>query len=417
LAGIALVGLAMGQAVMLLRAHLAFESRTPESVQMTAAIGDSDSLERWAELARDRDDGGKDEENQADEKQTAENHADKALRLAVRANPRAASAWIGLGFAAERASNGRAARDHFERAFQVDRQYLPAWTLANFCFRRRDSACFWRAARRAANVAPPDIAESDLRPLLTLAVRMAPAPATAVDELGGSARLERACLDFLIDERRLADALGVARRMVSHRQEGDAARLDDFVNRLIEAGSFDAGIEIWNGMARFEALDPRSGIVLTNGDLRSAPLNSGFDWRVASGPGNRFEWEPGQLALHLPVGEARGGTGDRRELLRQVLPLSSGRYRLRFEYSVLEGAAWEPKAPVFQEPKAPVFQWTLGEVAGPLLTPDAEWRESQWTFRAAQRGFQVLRLVYRREPGVVSGGKSVRLRRFRLEVA
>src|SRR5260370_28745727 len=86
-----------------------------------------------------------------------------ALRAAVAANPRDSGAWISLGLAAESAGQLYEAARDFGVAQEVDRQYLPAWSAANFYFRhtvpRHDMAVqfpvsqFWADARRAAAMA------------------------------------------------------------------------------------------------------------------------------------------------------------------------------------------------------------------------------------------------------------------------
>ena len=76
--------------------------------------------------------------------------AGSALRAAVSVNPRDSAAWIALGLEAERAGDMDQAARCLLEAEKVDRQYLPAWSSANFFFRREDGVQFWRAAARAA---------------------------------------------------------------------------------------------------------------------------------------------------------------------------------------------------------------------------------------------------------------------------
>jgi Tfp pilus assembly protein PilF len=66
------------------------------------------------------------------------------------ARPRSSSAWIDTGLAAEEAGDYAGAERSLLEAARIDRQHLPAWSLANFYFRRGDPASFWPWARRAA---------------------------------------------------------------------------------------------------------------------------------------------------------------------------------------------------------------------------------------------------------------------------
>src|SRR5665213_1619530 len=211
--------------VRLASAEIDFNGDTISSVRQAAAIDNSEYWMRLAELDPP--------------------HAAHLLREAALADPRDASVWIALGLVEERLSEERvseqratekrksqnhglpnhtspshpspgnttkigdlaAARAAFDKAFSLDRQYSPAWALANFCLRHQDQgpdydACFWRAAARAAlrspSLADLAIADSggnqtgasanltDLAPLLDLAGRMEPSPAKTLDRLSAS---------------------------------------------------------------------------------------------------------------------------------------------------------------------------------------------------------------------------------------
>ena len=64
-----------------------------------------------------------------------------------------------LGLAKERAGDFEGAARDLLRAAEVDRQYLPAWTLANFYFRRGDRPAFRNWVRRSAELAPGDLGD------------------------------------------------------------------------------------------------------------------------------------------------------------------------------------------------------------------------------------------------------------------
>src|SRR5258708_4344710 len=62
--------------------------------------------------------------------------AREALGRAVGINSRASSAWVALGLLEEAAGEFGAAERSLTQAARVDHQFLPAWTLTNFYFRR-----------------------------------------------------------------------------------------------------------------------------------------------------------------------------------------------------------------------------------------------------------------------------------------
>jgi hypothetical protein len=149
------------------------------------------------------------------------------LRAAVALNPRLSSAWIQLGLDAEADGNLQDAESDLLRAASVDRLYLPAWTLANFYFRRGDAAGFWPWAKRAAA-----LTYDDYRPLLRLADALATSPQQVATRLGGGAPLLRAYLDILINAHRLNSARDMAGLLAARHDPADRDRLAAAAERL-----------------------------------------------------------------------------------------------------------------------------------------------------------------------------------------
>lgn len=147
-------------------------------------------------------------------------------RVTVTLNPRLAMAWIQLGLDDEAEGNLAAAEIELLRAARVDRQYIPAWTLTNFYFRRGDAVNFWPWARKAAART-----FDDYRPLLRLADAMEPSPSEVASRLGGTPPLLRAYMDLLIGARRLGAAEEIAALLATHQDPSDAARLADLADR------------------------------------------------------------------------------------------------------------------------------------------------------------------------------------------
>jgi tetratricopeptide (TPR) repeat protein len=152
------------------------------------------------------------------------------LRAAVTLNPRLSSAWIHLGLDAEADGNLSEAEVDLLQAAHVDRQYLPAWTLANFYFRRGDAEDFWPWAARAAA-----LTYDDYRPLLRLADALDSSPQNVATRLGGGAPLLRAYLDLLIGMQRLDAAQEIASLLSARHDPSDRARLADFADRVSRA--------------------------------------------------------------------------------------------------------------------------------------------------------------------------------------
>jgi len=112
------------------------------------------------------------------------------------------------------------------QAARVDHQYVPAWTLANFYFRRGDPANFWPWAQKAAART-----FDDYRPLLRLADVLEPSPREVAIRLGSGPPLLRAYLDVLIGAGRLDAAQEIAALLNLHHDPSDVARLADLADR------------------------------------------------------------------------------------------------------------------------------------------------------------------------------------------
>ena len=316
--------------------------------------------------------------------------ARSVLRTALQLNRRDSAAWMALGLVTERDGDMEQAADSFLEAEKVDRQYLPAWTSANFFFRRGNDLQFWRAAKRAAAMAYDDPA-----PLIELADHREPNAIAALDRLGGGARLTRGYLRFLIGQSRWREAEEVAARLslldTSVNDPIDRELFLDFTRRLIEANEGEAALAAWNRLQRFPAPGRASRGTLVNENFERRPSGQGFDWRMRAAPRGSLHWEPSKLEFWLAE-----STPDACTLLEQWVLLDPGRYRLRFRYQT-EGLA-----------EATGLRWTLlnggrREASSAVLpqAPGRVWNgnAAEWNFQVAKAGLYELAWIYIRVPG------------------
>ncbi|HTM11786.1 MAG TPA: hypothetical protein VL127_02680 [Bryobacteraceae bacterium] len=304
------------------------------------------------------------------------------LRVAVRLNPHDSIAWMALGLAAERDDDMEKAAAYLLEAEKVDRQYLPAWTSANFFFRRVNHLQFWRAASRAAAISYDDMAA-----LIDLADHREPNAIAALERLGESARLERGYLHFLIGRSRWREAAAVAARLCLRGDPGDRELLLNFTDRLIEANEGEAALAAWNGLHPLPGPDRASHGMLVNENFKRQPSGHGFDWRVTVPPPGSVHWEPSKLKLSLA-----DSTPDAFTLLEQRVVLEPGRYRLRFEYRT-EGLAEQTG-----------LRWTLlqggrVEASSPAWAQASKATVAEWYFPVAKAGLYALTWIYSRVPG------------------
>jgi hypothetical protein len=299
------------------------------------------------------------------------------LRTAVRLNPRDSTAWMALGLAAERDGAMEPAAHYFLAAENVDRQYLPAWTSANFFFRSGNDAQFWRAATQAAAMSYDDPA-----PLIELADHRQPNAIATLGRLGDSARLERGYLYFLIAQSRWSEAEEVGARLSSRGDAQDRELLLNFTDRLIGANQSEAALTAWNRLRLFPALDRAHRGILVNPNFRMQPSGHGFDWRMTAPPRGSAHWETSHLDYWLSE-----STPDACTLLEQWLVLDPGRYRLRFEYRT-EGLAKESG-----------LRWALLQSSRVQISSADFANSTEWNFEAAKAGLYELAWIYVRVPG------------------
>jgi hypothetical protein len=143
-----------------------------------------------------------------------------ALIAAHRIHPRDTVTSLHLGLELERSGDLAQAETILLDATQFDRQYQPAWTLANFYFRRSNPEQFWVWAARAVDLA------ADSRPLLRLANRLSSDPRALIARLGDRPEVLRPYLDLLIGESRLEDAHEVATLLRAHNDPADLPRFE-----------------------------------------------------------------------------------------------------------------------------------------------------------------------------------------------
>jgi hypothetical protein len=146
--------------------------------------------------------------------------APAGLAAAHANHPRDTLTSIALAWELESSGDAHAAEKLLLEAARLNRQHLPAWTLANFYFRRNEPAQFWPWARIAASMNP-----DDLRPLLRLGQQWQPDAVELARELGAAPPLLRAQLDLLIGSRDLGQVRRIADLLAAYHDPADELRL------------------------------------------------------------------------------------------------------------------------------------------------------------------------------------------------
>ncbi len=329
------------------------------------------------------------------------------LQTAVRLNPGDAASWIQLGLLFEAANQLTAAEQSLNRAAKADVTYLPSWSLANFYFRRQDNRQFWYWARRAAHMAPGDVAS-----LFRLAWYVTPSVPVIEHQLQlqGSA-IEPQFVSFLITQRD-GNAVSEAATALLQSPEGVPSVLGAS-DWLIASKHPELALPLWNQLAThhripYAPLTPAHA--LTNGDFSATPSSLGFDWHMSAVDGISSFWNTSPNALGF---ELSGNEPDRFTLLRQTAPVEAGQtYALVVNYRSRDIPPGSGLAFAVDESRSAA---PMGQTAS-LSAPEG----GQTTLCFAipkDTHFVDVSLRFQRPPGTVRPAGRLTLQQVRLSVA
>jgi O-antigen ligase len=323
------------------------------------------------------------------------------LERAIARNPYFTRARIRLALEMEMLGRpGESERLILEAALH-DRQFLPAWTAANFYFRRNRVEEFWSWARAAAQ-----ISYDDARPLFDLCFRVTNDGREVLDRVvGRQRRVERQYLAYLVAARRWPDAHFLAARIAGRPEEADRDPLLAYIDAALAAGQFVPAFQIWQalGRRRLPPGAPPEPALLANGDFAHEISNRAFDWRVPATPGvEARQTNEGGPRLYLALS---GNEPERCEILSHPLALErGGAYVLRFQYRT-SGL-----------PKQTGLYWSLDNGREYPIDASEAWQFVAWPFEASDEA-ERLSLGYRRLLGTTRVEGLIALRGMVMERA
>jgi hypothetical protein len=269
----------------------------------------------------------------ADLRSTNDEDAMGPLRRALESSPEDSRIWIQLGLELEGRNQYAEAEYCLTRAVELDRDFIPIWTLTNYYFRRDDTVRFFPAARRTLAYS-----RGDLSPLFRMCWSITDDGARILhDGIPDRDDVLSAYLQWLGNQ--LDAAEPVAKRLLDRFPEQGTPALLGYCDRLISAQRLDAAMALWNQMSDRGLI--KTGSVqqgrIVDGNFRSAPLNTAFGWRIGAPAG--IDITTGGSSLNLSFS---GTQPDHCDVVNQLTLLHADRtYRLRynFESSGLEAGA------------------------------------------------------------------------------
>ena len=314
------------------------------------------------------------------------------LRKIAALNPYSSAPRIRLGLAAELSGDSVSAEHWLLEAANVDHQFEPRWTLANFYFRAGDKKEFWKWMRAAL-----EVSYGDRAPAYDLCWRVSD-DAAEILRRGIPDRHEvvGSYLVYLLNkptDSRLPAVIDVARRLAAFHDAADLPMLLGACDQLIAARN-GAAVDVWILTGH------TAPVGIFNGDFATEPLNQGFDWRAKASPGVTH------INLNAPAGHRIVLSGQQAEsvsLLQQMLRLPADkRYRLQ----------WESRTVGIKSPSG--LEWRVPGQGGDMrILPSEDWRAGEFTIVAGDV-FTDLELVYQRPVGESRAEGNVELRHIRL---
>jgi len=307
------------------------------------------------------------------------------LERAARVNPLSSEPRIRLGLAAETRGDFGKAETWLLDAAQVDRQFEPRWTLANFYFRRERWDEFWRWMRAAL-----EMSYGDRRLAFDLCWRVSQDSSVVLSRaIPEEHDVLATYLSYVMEQHGEAVA-PVALKLAALGKAADVPRLESACDVLIGSGRLAEARELWRQLGH------RQTALLTNGDFAVEPIGHGFDWRLAHPPG----------VTDISLGGAHrvlfsGKQPEACEVLRQFAVLEAGkRYALH----------WEARTRGLVS--ATGIEWRAGKAHGVVENAD-EWRAGSVDFTAST-DLTTIALGYQRPPGEVRAEGSIEIRNVSL---
>jgi tetratricopeptide (TPR) repeat protein len=312
-------------------------------------------------------------------------HAPELLEATLRLNRYNAEADIELGLQYEAGGNYVQAEQFMLQAFDVDRTYVPRWSLANYYLRRDNIPAFWTWAHRAA-----EMPGGDMGPLFELCWRVTPDPGkieTAI--LSDQPALIKQYVTFLVGKNQLRAAASAGSRLIRYGEpSSDLPLMFSVVDGLVAARDGDAADALWHLLIERNWI-VADAAVPNNASFARAPVPVSFDWKLPSYPG-LHSW-PGPAGLEA---EFTGEQPEDCSIADQVLVLKPGNYTMKYSYRTANIA---PDTGI---------RWQLIDARSnkiiadsPDLSSDAMKQEGLTFSVGPDSSILHLRLAYRRTPG------------------
>ena len=254
---------------------------------------------------------------------------DEELRRAASMNPEDSGVLMALGLRKEFQGKDAEAEIYLTHAAEIDHQFKPSWTLANYYYRANQPDKFWAMIERCLKLDPFGF---DPTPVFDLAWNETGDSGKILSVIPKAGSLPIQYLNYLINTRRVdaaAEAWPVAFAAARNLSPTDRAGLTGFPDFLEQNDHVPEATKAWNqmvdgGVITSGRLDPETGKSIADPDFRFPLLDRVFGWRVARDAGVSPAISSGALRFELD-----GNEPESVRLLYTIAPVVPGRqYRL-----------------------------------------------------------------------------------------
>lgn len=309
-------------------------------------------------------------------------HAVQHLRIALRLNPLDTRSRIELATEVEATGGVQEAEQLLREAARLDKQYAPAWALANHYLRTGATSAFWHWARRAAEMAP-----ENLSGLFELCFHATEDPRVVYEHVVQDTRLVSRYIAFLVQQGR---SESVADLIATIRGPLDREPLLSATDALLRSGDNARAHIIWTRLAGRQA-------TITNGDFSANISGRGFDWRFHPHPGIETS-QSGGVSITLT-----GEQPERWDILTQPLALPAGaEFTIRVRYRTTD------------MPPVTGLSCQVGSEEPIAFHASTDWTEVTQTGTADSGGFLALRYV--RPLGTTRAAGRIELQEIRVSL-
>jgi tetratricopeptide (TPR) repeat protein len=346
---------------------------------------------------------------------------DAELRRAARLNPLNSAVLMTLGLREELGGDKAKGEADLVRAAEVDHQFKPAWTLANYYFRTGQPEKSWATLQRILRLDPLGY---DPSPVFDLcwqeAGQTGETSAKSAARIAGlvpAGKLAIQYLDYLMRTRRTEAALAAWPRALAAADAAGTPAPDGirgFADYLANSGRITEAVNVWNelvehGFIQSGHLNPAQGLSIGDPDFRFGiqPVPQIFGWHVADVAGVFATGAPGSLNFEISGDEAP---------TFQVLSTHAA-LRRATKYRLV----WKVDGSALNSPRDPGFTFQIVEQPGntatacpPLLS--AASAACEFT-TGADAGLAMIQLTYARAQGTVRVSGTLHLLSVRMEIA